>query len=116
VSNIQAVREATEFIVPTSKPKAQRTSWWKEVNDQGIRVTLRSLLDRIRTEATPLVRWLLYVVLLLVLLAVGLDSLYVTKGATFGAHPFADYLSLILWGLGSDVAGRTLANPRGSGQ
>ena len=54
--------------------------------------------------------------LLLVLLAVGFDSLYVTKSTTFGAHPFADYLSLILWELGSDVAGRTLANSRGTAQ
>ena len=36
--------------------------------------------------------------------------LYVTKSVTFGANPFADYTSLVLWGLGSDVAGRSLAN------
>ena len=67
--------------------------------------------DRARAEATFwVVRPLLALVLLGGLSAVGLGSLYVEKGETFGARPFSDYLSLILWGLSADVASRSLSN------
>ena len=70
--------------------------------------------DRARAEATF---WVVRPVLALVLLgglsAVGLGSLYVEKGETFGARPFFDYLSLILWGLSADVASRSLSNLSG---
>jgi hypothetical protein len=45
--------------------------------------------------------------------AMGLGSLYVEKGGTFGARPFSDYLGLILWGLSADVASRSLSNLSG---
>jgi len=75
---------------------------------------LAGLSDQVRAEAIlRVVRPLLYFALLLGLLAVGLLSLYVGNGAAFGANRFADYLSLILWGLSADVAGRTLADLHG---
>jgi len=40
---------------------------------------------------------------------VGLVTLYL-KNMTFGASPLVDYLGLILWGLGTDVASRNVAN------
>jgi uncharacterized protein with FMN-binding domain len=71
--------------------------------------------DRARAEATFwVVRPLLALVILGGLSAMGLGSLYVEKGATFGAKPFSDYLGLILWGLSADVASRSLSNLAGS--
>lgn len=77
-------------------------------------IFLSGLSDEIRAEATLwLIRPLLYFALLVGLLAVGLNSLYVTNGASFGANPFADYLGLVLWGFSADVASRSLSNLRG---
>jgi uncharacterized protein with FMN-binding domain len=70
--------------------------------------------DRARAEATFwVVRPLLALVLLGGLSAMGLGSLYIEKGTTFGARPFSDYLGLILWGLSADVASRSLSNLSG---
>jgi hypothetical protein len=74
-------------------------------------VFLSGLSNEIRAEATLwLIQPLLYLALLIGLLAVGLSSLYIDKGLTFGANPFADYLGLVLWGLSADVASRSLSN------
>jgi Skp family chaperone for outer membrane proteins len=79
-------------------------------------VVLSGLSDQIRAEATLwLVRPLLYFALILGLLAMGISSLYVDKGAAFGANPFGDYLGLVLWGLSADVASRSLSNLQGGG-
>jgi hypothetical protein len=67
-----------------------------------------------RAEATYwFARPLFSLALLVGLSVVGLRSLYVEKGATFGADPFADYLGLILWGLSADVASRSLSSLSG---
>lgn len=77
-------------------------------------VVLSGLSTQIRAETTLwLVRPLLYLALMIGLLAVGIGSLYVDKGATFGANPFADFLALVLWGLSADVASRSLSNLQG---
>jgi hypothetical protein len=55
-----------------------------------------------------LMRPLLYLLLLVLLSLVGLQSLYVNSGTTFGSAGFYDYLGLFLWGLSADVAQRTL--------
>ncbi|GAB4424948.1 MAG: hypothetical protein OHK0015_04420 [Chloroflexi bacterium OHK40] len=55
-----------------------------------------------------LLRPLLYLLLLGLLMLVGLQTLYVNNGVTFGAAGLFDYLGLILWGLSADVAQRTL--------
>jgi hypothetical protein len=55
-------------------------------------------------------RHVLSVVLLVVLLLLGLQTLYIDAGATFGAGGLYDYLGLFLWGITADVAQRTLLN------
>ncbi len=40
----------------------------------------------------------------------GLQTLYVNSGATFGVGGLYDYLGLFLWGVTADVAQRTLLN------
>ncbi len=71
--------------------------------------------DSIRAEATyHLARPLLSVVLFVALLAVGCQTLYLEKGASFGANPFADYLSLLFWGMSADVTSRSLTTLKGT--
>jgi hypothetical protein len=49
------------------------------------------------------------------LVVVGLTTLYAAQqGATFGSGQLTDYFGLIVWGLSADVAGRTLANLKGT--
>ena len=77
---------------------------------QRILIDLSGLSDLVRAEATYwFVRPLLYGTLLIGLTIVGLNSLYIEKGETFGARPLSDYLGLLLWGLSADVASRSLS-------
>ncbi|WP_414622789.1 hypothetical protein [Calothrix sp. CCY 0018] len=70
--------------------------------------------SKFRTQATYwFARPLFSLILLLGLSIVGLRSLYVQKGTTFGADPFSDYLGLFVWGLSADVASRSLSNLAG---
>lgn len=74
-------------------------------------IFLSGVSSAVRAEATLwVVRPLLSLALLFGLSVVGIRALYVEKGTTFGADPFADYLGLILWGLSADVASRSLSN------
>jgi hypothetical protein len=74
-------------------------------------IFLSGVSSAVRAEATLwVVRPLLSLALLFGLSVVGIRALYVEKGATFGADPFADYLGLVLWGLSADVASRSLSN------
>jgi hypothetical protein len=60
------------------------------------------------------VEWIMWqvfsFVFLVALVLVGLKSLYVNAGATFGATGLYDYLGLLLWGFSSTVAQKTLQN------
>lgn len=69
------------------------------VNDPGKNATPRE-----QARALSLVGPTLYVIFLLVIMWIGISSLYVDKGASFGANPVPDYLSLIVWGLSAEVA------------
>jgi hypothetical protein len=81
---------------------------------QQFLITLSGVTDQVRAEATFwVVRPLVALILLVGLAAVGMGSLYVERGSTFGARPFPDYLSLILWGLSADVASRSLSSLQG---
>lgn len=72
--------------------------------------TLRRI-SGISTGATYyIVRPLLWIVLIVVLGLVGLQSQYVNNGITFGAAGIYDYLALFLWGLTADVASTGLLN------
>lgn len=80
-------------------------------------VTLSGVSERVRAETTFwVVRPLLSLILLVGLSAVGMGSLYVENGTTFGARPFSDYLGLILWGLSADVASRSLSSLKGGNE
>jgi len=65
-----------------------------------------------REEANdyPIVRPLIHALLLGVLVLIGLQTLYITSGTTFGSAGIYDYLGLFLWGLSADVAQATLQN------
>ena len=96
---------------PIEVPKAE-----PERLDQFQRflITLSGVTDQVRAEATFwVVRPLLALILLVGLSAVGMGSLYLERGTTFGARPFPDYLGLILWGLSADVASRSLSSLQG---
>jgi hypothetical protein len=70
---------------------------------------LTGISDEVRAGATLwLLRPLLWLLLLVALIALGMKSLYVDN-PVFGASSF-DYLSLVFWGLSSDVASQTLGN------
>ncbi|HET8796476.1 MAG TPA: hypothetical protein VFO89_02235 [Thermoanaerobaculia bacterium] len=63
---------------------------------------------RWRAESAPLIRGALYLLTVLALIYAGLQTLYVAN-PTFGANHLGDYASLFFWGLGADVAGKTLS-------
>ncbi|GEM_PF-3552103 len=52
--------------------------------------------------------FIFYLGLLFFLLCVGLLTLYVNEGSTFGANPFSDYVKVFTWGLASEVTSRTI--------
>jgi hypothetical protein len=49
------------------------------------------------------VRPVLLALLLTILTALGLQTLYVNGGATFGANGFYDYLSVFVWGISAEM-------------
>jgi hypothetical protein len=55
----------------------------------------------------PLLSRLLGLLFLFLLLSAGMLALYADK-PTFGARPFADYLGLLLWGIGADASRKQL--------
>ncbi|BAB76461.1 coiled-coil domain-containing protein [Anabaena sp. FACHB-709] len=90
--------------IPSNQPE------WK-IRCQDFLILLSGVSDDIRIGATFwLVRPFLSLTLLVGLSLVGIGSLYVDNGLTFGARPFSDYLGLILWGISADVASRNLSN------
>lgn len=83
---------------------------WK-TRCQDFLILLSGVSDDIRIGATFwLIRPFLSLTLLIGLSLVGIGSLYVDNGLTFGARPFSDYLGLILWGISADVASRNLSS------
>jgi len=55
-------------------------------------------------------RPLLSLFLLMGLLTVGIHTLYVKDGKTFGSRPLTDYLGLVIWGFSADLASRSLSS------
>jgi len=100
-------RNARSLAIEPSQP-----TWGDRL--QRVLIDLSGLSDLVRAEATYwFVRPLLYTVLLAGLTIVGLNTLYIEKGETFGARPLPDYLGLLLWGLSADVASRSLSGLQG---
>jgi hypothetical protein len=100
---------AERVVVARSKPKPSSSK----------RFFRRLLLGAAGHAGTPrggvlwIGRALLGIALLVFLVFVGLETLYVKEGATFGAGGASDYVALMLWGLSADVASRTLTTLRG---
>ena len=69
--------------------------------------TLSGAEARAPTRKELLARPLGYLLLLALLVAIGLQTLYLSS-ATFGSAGVWDYLSLVLWGMSADIAQRTL--------
>jgi len=87
----------------------------KKPVDKWVQWLQRTLIflsgSKFRAQATYwFARPLFSLMLLFGLSIVGLRSLYIQKGTTFGADPFSDYLGLFIWGLSADVASRSLSN------
>jgi hypothetical protein len=55
-------------------------------------------------------RPVLSVLLFVLLILLGLQTLYVNSGTTFSTGGLYDYLGLLLWGITADVAQCTLLN------
>lgn len=87
---------------PTPSPTRQRLL--------NLFAQLQYAWNKFTAYATLLLSKLIPILLLIGLLYVGLETLYINSATTFGANPFQDYLGLILWGLSTDVAGRTLSD------
>jgi hypothetical protein len=86
-----------------------QSNW--EIRLQDFLILLSGVSDDVRIGATVwLIRPFLSLTLLVGLSLVGLGSLYVDNGLTFGSKPFSDYLGLILWGISADVASRNLSS------
>jgi hypothetical protein len=110
-NSIQGVTDSLNALSTNDKGKITTNSQSFTNWLQRSLIIISGVSDRAKAEATFwVVRPLLALVLLAGLSAVGLGSLYVEKGTTFGAKPFSDYLGLILWGLSADVASRSLSN------
>ncbi|MEW5853111.1 MAG: hypothetical protein AB2A00_30285 [Myxococcota bacterium] len=62
--------------------------------------------------AYHLARPMLYLLLLMGLVAVGMQAFYVGAGVTFGVQPLADYVGIMLWGLTADVTSRSVSSLR----
>lgn len=78
---------------------------------RSIRVRMVALQDGFRewrAEAAPVFRWVLYGLTVVALIYAGLQTLYVSN-TTFGANGLGDYASLLLWGVGADIAGKTFS-------
>lgn len=92
----------------------------------GILTSLKKIKPESRKQKFPFKRldgWLqgasfqynvvqrvLGIVLVIVLILIGLQTLYVNGGTTFGTAGLSDYLGLVLWGIGAKVAQSTLKN------
>jgi hypothetical protein len=86
----------TTTALPSMPPRSRWEKLWSDGRVLGSRLTIHVLPH------------VLYVALLVGLTLIGLQTLYVENGPTFGAQPISDYLSLVLWGLTADVASSTL--------
>lgn len=106
--SINNAEAATDRIIKTESVPFYKPTLAERL--QKFLVMLSGLSEQVRAEATLwFIKPLLSLTLLLTLTAVGLNSLYIENGKTFGARPFTDFLGLILWGLSADVASRSLS-------
>lgn len=89
------------IVGAVAKPAAKMKRW---ARDNGL--WLRELF------VLSVVQKALFLLLVTLLGAAGLGTLYISNGAILGASPLSDYVTLFAWGLTADVASRTLASAR----
>lgn len=89
------------IVGAVAKPAAKMKRWARDNS-----LWLRELL------VLSVVQKVLFLLLVTLLGAAGLGTLYISNGAILGASPLSDYVTLFAWGLTADVASRTLANAK----
>ena len=106
--SVRSAAKASANITEESAP-ARPPSWQRRLTSL---ITGHS--DALRADVTLwFLRPLAWIILILMLVGTGFMQLY-WKDPCFGANSVADYFGLLLWGMGSDVAGRTLTNFKAS--
>lgn len=105
----------TRILAAAAAATAARNVAQQNAADADGRSVVRWFADRQEAtqrwlaEATPLIRFVMYLALLGGLIYAGMQTLYVPN-ATFGANGVADYVALLVWGLATEVTSTTLAN------
>ena len=92
-------------------PSASGWSQLVQIGGKVLQVALHFVLgvDAMAVEQRFwFVKSLLFLVLLILLALIGLQTLYVNNGAIFGVNGIYDYIGLFLWGMSAEVAQRTL--------
>ncbi|AUT00991.1 hypothetical protein CLI64_11585 [Nostoc sp. CENA543] len=106
-SSVNELLIRADAVSPQDLPNPSK---W-EVRMQDLLILISGVSDDVRIGATVfLIRPFLSLTLLVGLSLVGLGSLYVDNGVTFGSRPFSDYLGLILWGISADVTSRNISS------
>lgn len=102
-------KSSNELIVNFSsllRPKIPGGYYWNWL------AKILATLSGIKTVEADVRYWLirpfLWLVLLIILVLLGLQTFYVNAGATFGVNGFYDYLNLFLWGLSADIINQGL--------
>lgn len=101
MATIQAARNVLDTYV--GPPVTQGVTWTRRTLDWLTGTEFRMEVNY------RLAKPLFSLALLIGFSVVGMRSLYVEKGETFGANPFTDYLGLLVWGLTTDVTSRSLS-------
>jgi hypothetical protein len=94
--------ESQADAVPQAPPKS----------DNGFK--LHGYIDAVIGQWNLYAGYIFYLVLIIGLLLVGLQTLYINEGSEFGANPFSDYVKVFTWGLAGEIASKTLTKLTGS--
>jgi hypothetical protein len=107
--DIESARTDAKTAADASRAAAVRVRPLRGNKVMRFFARISGVVDDLRAETALFVmRPLLWFVLLLSLVALGMKSLYIDN-PTFGASA-VDYVSLIFWGMSSDVASRALGS------
>jgi hypothetical protein len=111
----QALHRFADSLTGHSSPFVSKSAEQLQAAEKRQSSRMRSLLAQLSGLQTVnavtrywFIRPVLSIVLLVLLLLIGLETLYVHSGGAFGAAGVYDYLPLFLWGITADVAQRTL--------
>ncbi|NET44149.1 hypothetical protein [Okeania sp. SIO2B3] len=114
LDGFRASRDKLVDTIQALKPKLPGSRRWNWL------AKFLAALSGVQTLNTEVRYWLirpiLWLVLLIVLVLLGLQTLYVNAGATFGVNGLYDYLGLFLWGLSADIANLGLRKLQSGGK